>query len=68
FLTDYAYLLRDAYGSIRTLTDRHVEGLFSREEWLSVMSEEGLHPQDLPFDGRDIEPDLGVIFLGMKSA
>jgi len=39
---DYAFLLRDADGSVRTVHDRHVEGLFSRGQWLDCFKAAGL--------------------------
>ena len=35
YLVDYAFLLRDRDGSARVEHDRHVEGLFSRQRWLT---------------------------------
>jgi SAM-dependent methyltransferase len=40
-VTDYAYLLRNADGSVRVLDDRHVEGIFSRATWLRLLDEVG---------------------------
>jgi SAM-dependent methyltransferase len=42
YLVDYAFLLRDADGSVRVFQDRHVEGLFARAQWLEWLSEAGL--------------------------
>jgi hypothetical protein len=52
YTVDYAFLLREADGSIRVEHDRHVEGLFSRAEWLTVF-------RDVGFDARCITVDLG---------
>ena len=38
-MSDFAYLLRDADGSVRTLDDRHVEGIFPRATWLRLLAE-----------------------------
>ena len=40
-VTDYAYLLRDADGSVRVLDDRHLEGIFPRATWLRLLAEVG---------------------------
>jgi len=41
YLTDYAFVLRDAEGSTRAVLDRHVQGLFARDRWLELLSEVG---------------------------
>jgi SAM-dependent methyltransferase len=41
FVTDFAYLLRESDGTTRVGYDRHVEGLFSREEWLGLLRDVG---------------------------
>ena len=67
FLVDYAYLLREADGSVRSLYDRHVNGLFSQAEWLEVMQAEGLRARVLPFEHSQIEPGATVMFMGLKT-
>ena len=42
FVTEFAFLLRDADGSVRVEHDRHVEGLFDRATWLRLLGEVGL--------------------------
>jgi SAM-dependent methyltransferase len=37
----WAFLLREADGSVRTETDRHREGLFPRSTWLALMADIG---------------------------
>ncbi|HTE71214.1 MAG TPA: class I SAM-dependent methyltransferase, partial [Actinomycetes bacterium] len=34
YVVDYAYLLRSPDGSVHVEHDRHIEGLFGRDEWL----------------------------------
>ena len=41
FEVAYAFLLRDADGSTRVEGDRHVEGLFPRNSWLTFLREAG---------------------------
>ena len=36
-ICDYAYLLRSADGNVRSLHDRHVNGLFARATWVALM-------------------------------
>jgi trans-aconitate methyltransferase len=42
YVVDYAFLLRDAGGSVRVVHDRHIEGVFARSRWLEWFSEAGL--------------------------
>jgi SAM-dependent methyltransferase len=42
YVVDYAFLLRDGDGSVRVEHDRHIEGLFSRAQWLEWFAAAGL--------------------------
>jgi hypothetical protein len=64
FLCDFAYLLREADGSLDVLTDRHQFGLFSRETWLSALEEAGFTARERNFDYSDASSSVG--FLGVK--
>lgn len=46
--TEFAYLLREADGSVRVVHDRHVCGIFSREVWLRLLREVGFEPSIVP--------------------
>ena len=48
YTVDYAYLLRSADGSIRTVHDRHIEGLFSEQTWLELLQQTGFHAEAWP--------------------
>jgi hypothetical protein len=39
---DYAFLLRAGDGNVTVTHDRHVEGLFSRSQWLAWFAAAGL--------------------------
>lgn len=41
YTVDYAYLLREADGTVRTMHDRHTEGLFSESIWLELLQQTG---------------------------
>ena len=41
YVVDFAVLLRDRDGSTRVVHDRHVHGLFDREQWLGWLTETG---------------------------
>jgi SAM-dependent methyltransferase len=49
YTVDYAYILHDQDGTVRVEHDRHIEGLFSREVWLRLMSDKGFDAQVIPF-------------------
>lgn len=55
YLVDYAFLLRSGDGTITIDHDRHVEGLFSRVQWLQWLAEAGLNARSsLDSFGREI--------------
>jgi SAM-dependent methyltransferase len=66
FQVDYAYLLHEADGSVRSLYDRHIVGLFSRSEWLGLLAEVGFQPHCLPFEHSELEPGSTELFVGVK--
>jgi len=45
FVTDFAYLLREADGTTRVRYDRHVEGVFARDEWVDLLTAVGFVPE-----------------------
>ena len=66
YLVDYAYLLRDAQGQVEAVHDRHVEGLFSRADWMRLLSDVGFQPSLVPFDHSELEPETYELFLGKR--
>jgi len=63
-VTDFAYILKDADGSVRVERDRHITGLFSREEWLNCLHQVGFQPKSFP---EPCESDADrELFLGMR--
>jgi SAM-dependent methyltransferase len=66
YLADYAYLLREADGTMRAEHDRHVEGLFSRADWLRLLSEAGFEPRPVRFDHSELEPGSYEIFAATR--
>ncbi len=55
YLVDYAFMLRDADGTVQVVHDRHVEGLFARARWLAWFEDAGLSAvSDLDEWGRDV--------------
>jgi SAM-dependent methyltransferase len=60
YLTDYAFLLRQSDGRVSVEHDRHVEGLFTRTQWLEWMSEAGFRAEG----GTD--PWRREVFIGVR--
>jgi hypothetical protein len=54
YTVDYAYLLRSEGGAVRAEHDRHIEGLFSREEWLSLLAEAGFEAGCVTFEHSEL--------------
>jgi trans-aconitate methyltransferase len=66
YLVDYAFLVREPDGSVRVTHDRHTEGLFSRADWLRLLSETGFRPTLVPFDHSELGPGRYEVFLARK--
>lgn len=66
YTVDYTFLLRDADGSIQGVHDRHVEGLFSRADWMRVLVESGFEPVRVPFAHSEAEPGPLDVFIGIR--
>jgi SAM-dependent methyltransferase len=64
---DYAYLLRERDGATRVEHDRHIEGLFSRAEWLRILTEAGFEARSVPFDHSELEPGSAEVFICVPS-
>ena len=58
---DFACLLREGNGPVRVQHDSHIMGLFSRNEWLSLLTSAGFRPHLLE------DPYQREIFVGQKS-
>jgi hypothetical protein len=68
YTVDYAFLLREADGSMCVEWDRHVEGLFARADWLRLMRAVGFEPKVVPFDHSELEPGQYELFVGTRPA
>lgn len=44
YTVDYAYLMRDADGSVHVERDQHIEGLFKKADWLMFLKTVGFEP------------------------
>ncbi|HEX2188855.1 MAG TPA: class I SAM-dependent methyltransferase [Longimicrobiaceae bacterium] len=67
-VADYAYLLRDADGSVRVVHDRHTEGLFSRAVWLRLLGEAGFRARSVPVEHSELEPGTYEVFVAVRPA
>lgn len=66
YTVDYAYLLREADGSVRVEHDRHIEGLFPRADWLRLLADVGLDARAVPFEHSEVDPDTCEVFVARK--
>ena len=66
YTVDYVYLLRSLDGSISVEHDRHVEGLFSRRDWLTWLKEAGFDVRSIPFDHSELEAGTYEVFVATK--
>jgi SAM-dependent methyltransferase len=67
FIADFAYLLRQPDGTVRSDHDRHTLGLFPRADWLKLLEETGFQAHSVPFEHSEVEPGTTEIFIGVKS-
>ncbi|MFU8796910.1 MAG: class I SAM-dependent methyltransferase [Dehalococcoidia bacterium] len=65
YTVDFAYLLREG-NEVRCQYDRHICGLFGREDWLRFIGSVGFSPRVMPFEHSEIEPGSSLVFLGVK--
>jgi SAM-dependent methyltransferase len=66
YLSVMVYLIREGSDEVQCVDDRHVLGLFTRDDWLRLIAEVGFQPGSVPFQHREIEPGPGEVFLGLK--
>jgi SAM-dependent methyltransferase len=67
YTVDYAYLLRSSDGSVHVEHDRHIEGLFSRADWLRLLALVGFDARVVPFDHSELEPGKHEVFVATKA-
>jgi SAM-dependent methyltransferase len=66
YLADYVLALREPDGRVHVEHDRHVEGLFSRAEWLEMLSAAGFVAEGIPFEHSELEPGSYEIFIARR--
>jgi SAM-dependent methyltransferase len=67
YVTDMAYLLRDAAGAVEVFQDRHTMGLFSRDVWLDLIGAAGFEPLAIAFEHSSGSHAGQELFLGQRS-
>jgi len=67
YTVDFAYLLREADGTVHVEQDRHIEGLFPRATWLQLLTAAGFaDARSVPFEHSDLEPGSYELFLAVR--
>ena len=67
YIADYAYLLRESDGSVRAVGDRHVEGLFPRNDWLTLFTDVGFRPRVVILEESTV-PQGVEVFVAQRPA
>lgn len=67
YIVDYAYLIRDIDGTTHAEHDRHVEGLFARDEWLRWLAAAGFAARALPLEHSEVDEGVHEVFVGTKT-
>ena len=66
YLVDYVYLLREDGQPLRHAYDRHVEGLFGRDQWLRWLAETGFRAEMQPFEHSEVPAGSTEIFVAVR--
>jgi len=66
YIVDYAYLLRELDGAVHVEQDRHIEGLFTRAEWLGWLTEAGFQPKVVPLELSELDTQTLAVFVCRK--
>jgi SAM-dependent methyltransferase len=67
YVVDYAFMLRTEDGIVTAEHDRHVEGLFARDEWLRELAEVGFDARVVRFDHSELEPGSYEVFVARRT-
>lgn len=62
YTTDYVFSMREADGEIRVVNERHILGLFSRDQWLEALTVAGFEARAVQLDVEELESPS---FLGI---
>lgn len=67
YLTVMVYVLKTGADQVRCIEDRHVNGLFSRDRWLALLSQVEFEARSAPFVHSEVEPGSAEVFIGQRS-
>jgi SAM-dependent methyltransferase len=67
YVSDMAYLLRDANGAVEVVKERHLMGLFPRAVWLELIAAAGFEPLVVPFEHSSYSDTAAKVFLGLRT-
>ncbi|MEZ4381230.1 MAG: methyltransferase domain-containing protein [Nannocystaceae bacterium] len=67
YVADYVYMLRDASGSITTVSERHHLGAHPRARWLELLDAAGFDAEARPFLHSEVSATM-ELFVGRKRA
>jgi SAM-dependent methyltransferase len=62
--THMAYLLREASGEVHVHHELHLNGVFSRQQWVEALAGAGLEPRAVPIELSDVPPGEMEAFVG----
>lgn len=65
YLVEYAYLLSESGDEVRVVHDRHVEGLFSKDDWLSALGDVGFVARAKSHRLSDVDREC-IVFVGVR--
>ena len=65
YVSDMVYLLREADGRVCSVHDRHTLGLFSRADWLRLLTSAGFEARTIAFVHSEVAPS--EVFVGVKA-
>jgi SAM-dependent methyltransferase len=67
YVVDFAYLLHEDGQPLRSLHERHVEGLFTRSTWLRLLEDAGFGPTAVvALEHSEVEPGSVLVFVASK--
>lgn len=65
-VTDYAYLMRAADGTVEVVRDRHITGRLPKAVWLDSLKRAGLAAKIIELEHSEVEPGSHHVLLGVK--
>ena len=67
YVLDFAYLMREGAAEARVEQDRHVLGLFGREDWFRLLADAGFEAHNLRTSNEERDPATQELFLGVRA-